>query len=92
MYRALQEMGLDGKYEPQDYLNFFCLGNREAEETPSTSSGSFSASNPQVSETASSNHVPCCNIVFFLKEHAHLKHETYVSFLPQKKCAFSGSI
>ncbi|XP_047083407.1 phospholipase D beta 1-like [Lolium rigidum] len=47
IYRALQEMGLDGKYEPQDYLNFFCLGNREAEETPSTSSGSFSASNPQ---------------------------------------------
>jgi hypothetical protein len=58
IYRALQEMGLDGKYEPQDYLNFFCLGNREAEETPSTSSGSFSASNPQVRETASSNHVP----------------------------------
>ncbi|KAM0827416.1 hypothetical protein ACQ4PT_068228 [Festuca glaucescens] len=47
IYRALQEMGLDGKYEPQDYLNFFCLGNREAEETPNTSTGSFSASNPQ---------------------------------------------
>uniref|UniRef100_A0ACD5WVE9 Uncharacterized protein n=1 Tax=Avena sativa TaxID=4498 RepID=A0ACD5WVE9_AVESA len=47
IYRALQEMGLDGKYEPQDYLNFFCLGNREAEETTSSSSGSFSASNPQ---------------------------------------------
>ncbi|KAK1653609.1 hypothetical protein QYE76_071414 [Lolium multiflorum] len=47
IYRALKEMGLDGKYEPQDYLNFFCLGNREAEETPSTSSGSFSSSNPQ---------------------------------------------
>ena len=48
IYRALQEMGLDGTYEPQDYLNFFCLGNREAEDTPSTSTGSFSASNPQV--------------------------------------------
>jgi phospholipase D1/2 len=48
IYRALQEMGLDDKYEPQDYLNFFCLGNREAEEIPSTSTGQFSANNPQV--------------------------------------------
>ncbi|CAM0870370.1 unnamed protein product [Alopecurus aequalis] len=47
IYKALKEMGLDGTYEPQDYLNFFCLGNREAEDTPSTSTGSFSASNPQ---------------------------------------------
>lgn len=47
IYGALKEVGLDGKYEPQDYLNFFCLGNREAEETPGTSSGPFSASNPQ---------------------------------------------
>lgn len=29
IYKALQEAGLDNKYEPQDYLNFFCLGNRE---------------------------------------------------------------
>ncbi|KAL6847666.1 hypothetical protein ACP4OV_022692 [Aristida adscensionis] len=47
IYRALKEVGLDDKYEPQDYLNFFCLGNREAEDTPSTSGGSPSASNPQ---------------------------------------------
>ena len=47
IYKALKEVGLDGKYEPQDYLNFFCLGNREAEDTCS-SSGTFSASNPQV--------------------------------------------
>ncbi|CAN6314264.1 unnamed protein product [Urochloa humidicola] len=47
IYKALKEVGLDGKYEPQDYLNFFCLGNREAEDTSSSSSGAFSASNPQ---------------------------------------------
>lgn len=29
IYKALKEVGLDNKYEPQDYLNFFCLGNRE---------------------------------------------------------------
>ncbi|KAB1217159.1 Phospholipase D beta 1 [Morella rubra] len=30
VYKALKEVGLENKYEPQDYLNFFCLGNREA--------------------------------------------------------------
>lgn len=29
IYKALEEAGLENKYEPQDYLNFFCLGNRE---------------------------------------------------------------
>lgn len=29
IYKALKEAGLDNQYEPQDYLNFFCLGNRE---------------------------------------------------------------
>ncbi|CAD6209277.1 unnamed protein product [Miscanthus lutarioriparius] len=47
IYKALKEVGLDGTYEPQDYLNFFCLGNREAEDTTCTSGGPFSASNPQ---------------------------------------------
>ncbi|RYQ79804.1 hypothetical protein Ahy_Scaffold1g106625 isoform A [Arachis hypogaea] len=32
IYKALQEAGLDNEYEPQDYLNFFCLGNREIPE------------------------------------------------------------
>lgn len=31
IYKALEEMGMEREYEPQDYLNFFCLGNREAE-------------------------------------------------------------
>ncbi|CAA2980003.1 phospholipase D beta 1-like [Olea europaea subsp. europaea] len=30
IYKALEEVGLENVYEPQDYLNFFCLGNREA--------------------------------------------------------------
>ncbi|KAF8780409.1 hypothetical protein HU200_001524 [Digitaria exilis] len=47
IYKALEEVGLSGKYEPQDYLNFFCLGNREAEDTSCSSSGSSSANNPQ---------------------------------------------
>ncbi|KAG9453180.1 hypothetical protein H6P81_006084 [Aristolochia fimbriata] len=29
IYKALEEAGLEKQYEPQDYLNFFCLGNRE---------------------------------------------------------------
>ncbi|KAF8379386.1 hypothetical protein HHK36_028820 [Tetracentron sinense] len=37
IYKALEEVGLEKTYVPQDYLNFFCLGNREAldgNETP----------------------------------------------------------
>ncbi|GAA0147122.1 phospholipase [Lithospermum erythrorhizon] len=30
IYKALVEEGLEKTYEPQDYLNFFCLGNLEA--------------------------------------------------------------
>lgn len=26
---ALQEMGMEKDHHPTDYLNFFCLGNRE---------------------------------------------------------------
>jgi len=46
IYRALKEAGLDDMYEPQDYLNFFCLGNREVED--STSNASNTGNNPQV--------------------------------------------
>lgn len=31
IYKALVEVGLERTYEPQDFLNFFCLGNREAQ-------------------------------------------------------------
>ncbi|KAJ4952421.1 hypothetical protein NE237_029253 [Protea cynaroides] len=30
IYSALEEVGLEQTYTPEDYLNFFCLGNREA--------------------------------------------------------------
>ncbi|KAK2992468.1 hypothetical protein RJ640_011607 [Escallonia rubra] len=30
IYKALVEVGLEGAFLPQDYLNFYCLGNREA--------------------------------------------------------------
>ncbi|KAI3764485.1 hypothetical protein L2E82_14494 [Cichorium intybus] len=29
IYNALMDVGLEGAESPQDYLNFFCLGNRE---------------------------------------------------------------
>ncbi|CAL9178231.1 phospholipase D gamma 1-like [Musa acuminata AAA Group] len=37
IYTALKEVGLENIYEPQDYLNFFCLGNREASDLNSAS-------------------------------------------------------
>lgn len=50
IYKALVEVGLEGAFSPQDYLNFFCLGNREAIDGNDTSvSGSPTAANtPQV--------------------------------------------
>nr|CAB3500354.1 unnamed protein product [Digitaria exilis] len=47
IYRALKEAGLDDVYEPQDYLNFFCLGNREVNDSTSTSNAAHAANNPQ---------------------------------------------
>ncbi|KAJ9539483.1 hypothetical protein OSB04_032216 [Centaurea solstitialis] len=40
IYKALVEVGLEEAFSPTDYLNFFCLGNREAigpESTPNHS-------------------------------------------------------
>ena len=46
IYNALVEVGLENKYEPQDFLNFFCLGNREAADREDSSEAkSSSASN-----------------------------------------------
>ncbi|ESQ38295.1 hypothetical protein EUTSA_v10029240mg [Eutrema salsugineum] len=36
IYKTLEEVGLDGQYEPQDYLNFFCLGTREVADVDGT--------------------------------------------------------
>ncbi|KAL5727768.1 phospholipase D [Ranunculus cassubicifolius] len=41
IYKALEEAGLEQAFTPQDYLNFFCLGNREA---PTGNDGSFGGS------------------------------------------------
>ena len=49
IYKALVEVGLEEAFTPQDYLNFFCLGNREAvdgSETPGAMSPT-AANTPQ---------------------------------------------
>ncbi|KAK4269670.1 hypothetical protein QN277_022798 [Acacia crassicarpa] len=33
IYKALVEAGLEEAFSPEDYLNFFCLGNREVNDT-----------------------------------------------------------
>ncbi|KDP28706.1 hypothetical protein JCGZ_14477 [Jatropha curcas] len=49
IYKALEEVGLENVYTPQDYLNFFCLGNREFTDTYETSavSSPTAANTPQ---------------------------------------------
>ena len=40
--RALEEVGLENEFEPKDFMNLFCLGNREAQDREVTShSGSY---------------------------------------------------
>ncbi|CAH2071316.1 unnamed protein product [Thlaspi arvense] len=36
IYETLVEVGLDGQHEPQDFLNFFCLGTREVADANGT--------------------------------------------------------
>ncbi|KDO43385.1 hypothetical protein CISIN_1g0011261mg, partial [Citrus sinensis] len=46
IYKALVEVGLEGAFSPQDYLNFFCLGNREViDQTDTSLSGNPTAPN-----------------------------------------------
>ncbi|KAK8570452.1 hypothetical protein V6N13_003132 [Hibiscus sabdariffa] len=48
IYKALVDAGLENAYAPQDFLNFFCLGNREADDSQSTAPHShFFANTPQ---------------------------------------------
>lgn len=49
IYKALQEVGLENQYHPQDYLNFFCLGNREEGVDTSNARTQPAANTPQVS-------------------------------------------
>lgn len=46
IYKTLVEVGLEDAFSPQDYLNFFCLGNREADVQEIENSGA--ANTPQV--------------------------------------------
>lgn len=49
IYKALVEVGLENEDEPQDYLNFFCLGHREADNSGGSSDLNKSLANtPQV--------------------------------------------
>ncbi|RAL44428.1 hypothetical protein DM860_011705 [Cuscuta australis] len=43
IYKALVEVALEKTYEPQDYLNFFCLGTREAIDNATDSNGTSSS-------------------------------------------------
>ncbi|KAI9182079.1 hypothetical protein LWI28_021830 [Acer negundo] len=49
IYKALVEVGLEDAFSPQDYLNFFCLGNREVVDRRGGSSTGppFPANSPQ---------------------------------------------
>ncbi|KAL6005535.1 Phospholipase D beta 1 [Asimina triloba] len=47
IYKALEEAGLENTFTPQDYLNFFCLGNREAAIGSDASCESPAANTPQ---------------------------------------------
>ena len=69
IYKALEETGMDGKYEPQDFLNFFCLGNREAP-YEICERNSVNTSNGNTPQVIASLHltlyllVVVCNIMF----------------------------
>ncbi|KAI7748607.1 hypothetical protein M8C21_012407, partial [Ambrosia artemisiifolia] len=47
IYKALVEVGLEEAFSPQDYLNFFCLGNREAIDLNGTSPSHSPDGTPQ---------------------------------------------
>lgn len=68
VYKALKEVGLENKYEPQDYLNFFCLGNREApdRELSLATTKSTSVKTPQVFPSI------CLRKVIFLFTKSHV--------------------
>lgn len=47
IYKALEEVGLENSCSPQDYLNFYCLGNREGGKVEGNESPT-AANTPQV--------------------------------------------
>ncbi|XP_074317754.1 phospholipase D beta 1-like isoform X2 [Silene latifolia] len=57
IYKALEETGMENTYEPQDFLNFFCLGNGEASDENGTrnTASSTNENTPQVPLTSTSD-------------------------------------
>ncbi|XP_021855176.2 phospholipase D beta 1-like isoform X1 [Spinacia oleracea] len=47
IYKALVEKGVENTYEPQDFLNFFCLGNREISDEDANGVTNGSVNTPQ---------------------------------------------
>ncbi|CAA2988740.1 Phospholipase D beta 1 [Olea europaea subsp. europaea] len=47
IYQALMEVGIENAYSPEDYLNFYCLGNREAFDKDYPSERQSAANTPQ---------------------------------------------
>ncbi|XP_073022854.1 phospholipase D gamma 1-like isoform X1 [Primulina eburnea] len=47
IHKALVEVGLEDAYSPQDYLNFYCLGNRETLDSCDLSESVTSSNTPQ---------------------------------------------
>ncbi|KAL3814883.1 hypothetical protein ACJIZ3_016151 [Penstemon smallii] len=47
IHKALVEVGLEDAYSPQDFLNFYCLGNREALNAGDLSESNSPANTPQ---------------------------------------------
>lgn len=46
IYKALDEVGLEDAFSSQDFLNFFCLGNREAVDESNSSGMPTPSSSP----------------------------------------------
>lgn len=61
IYNALVEARLDDKFSPEDYLNFFCLGNREMVDGNNKTSQS-NENTPQVESSA-------CDLVCYYQIH-----------------------
>lgn len=59
IYTALKEAGLHDTYQPQDYLNFFCLGNREAPDLANDDQNA-SINSPQVNFFSYADNLTFC--------------------------------
>lgn len=90
VYKALEEVGLQNTYEPQDYLNFFCLGNREVTEGNGASNGNPAADTPHVNSPLPTRHFFIdfyILLLYFLGEKQYKRsHECYSTFCNFEVC------